>query len=172
MAIYALGKKSPRIHSDAYIHPDATVIGDVKIGRYSTVWPGTVIRADYGTIIIGDETSVQDGTVIHATAGLVTQIGSRCVIGHLAHLEGCTVADDVLIGSGSIVLHRAVVERHSLVGANSVVTNDMTVPSFSMALGVPAKIFADRVGKGSFGVIVANYVANGKLYKADLRRVD
>ncbi len=172
MTIYALGKKIPRIHSDAYIHADATVIGDVTIGKHSTVWPGVVIRADYGTIVIGEETSVQDGTVIHATAGLLTQIGSRCVIGHLAHLEGCSIADDVLIGSGSVVLHRAVVERHSLVGANSVVTNDMVVPSYAMALGVPAKIVPDRVKEGGFAGIVANYVANGKQYRTDLRRID
>ncbi|MDA8081345.1 MAG: gamma carbonic anhydrase family protein [Actinomycetota bacterium] len=172
MAIYALGKKIPRIHSDAYIHADATVIGDVTIGKHSTVWPSAVIRADYGTIVIGDETSVQDGTVIHATAGLLTQIGSRCVIGHLAHLEGCSIADDVLIGSGSIVLHRAVVESHSLVGANSVVTNDMIVPSYAMALGVPAKIAPNRVKEGTFTAIVANYVANGKQYRTDLRRID
>ncbi len=172
MAIYALGENVPKIHSSAYVHPDATVIGDVEVGENSSIWPSSVVRADYGTIVIGRDTSIQDGTVIHATAGLVTSIGSRCVVGHLAHLEGCTVEDDVLIGSGSIVLHRAVIERHSLVGANSVVTNDMRVPSFAMALGVPAKILPDRIKEGSFSVIVENYIKNGKRYKAELRRIE
>ena len=172
MAIYALGEKAPKIHPDAYVHPEATVIGDVEIGKHSTIWPSTVIRADYGSVLIGDETSIQDGSVIHATAGLITRIGSRCVVGHLAHLEGCTVEDDVLIGSGSVVLHRVVVEHHSLVGANSVVTNDTRIPSFSMALGVPARIIADRVREGSFSIIVSNYVENGQRYKKELRRLD
>lgn len=172
MAIYALGETVPKIHPDAYVHPDAVVIGNVTIGKGSTVWPTTVIRADYDAIVIGDETSVQDGTVIHATAGLITEIGSRCVIGHLAHLEGCTIADDVLIGSGSVVLHRAFVESYSLVGANSVVTADTVIPSYSMALGVPAKVLRDRIEKSSFAGIVSNYVSNGARYKKELRRID
>ena len=172
MAIYALGDNVPKIHSDAFVHPDAVVIGDVTIGQYSSVWPMAVLRADYGPINIGNETSVQDGTVIHASAGLATVIGSRCVIGHLAHLEGCTVEDDSLIGSGSIVLHRALVQSHSLVGANSVVTNGTTVPSYSMALGVPASIIPNRVKEGSFAVIVSNYVENGRRYKVGIKRVD
>ena len=172
MAIYALGDLVPKIHPDAFIHPDAIVIGDITIGSNSTVWPMAVLRADYGAIIIGDDTSIQDGTVIHASAGLGTVIGSRCVIGHLAHLEGCVVEDDALIGSGSIVLHRALVESNALVGANSVVTNDTIIPSYSMALGAPARIIPDRVKKGSFALIVSNYVENGKRYKTSLRRID
>ncbi|TAN20425.1 MAG: gamma carbonic anhydrase family protein [Actinomycetota bacterium] len=172
MAIYALGDNVPKIHSDAFIHPDAIVIGDVTIGPNSTIWPMAVLRGDYGAIVIGDDTSIQDGTVIHASAGLGTVIGSRCVVGHLAHLEGCTVKDDSLIGSGSIVLHRAIIESNALVGANSVVTNDTIIPSYSMALGVPAKIIRDRVKKDSFTMIVSNYVENGKRYKVDLRRID
>jgi carbonic anhydrase/acetyltransferase-like protein (isoleucine patch superfamily) len=67
MAIYALGDRVPDVHPDAYVHPDATVIGDVRIGAGSTVWPGAVLRGDYGTIVVGERTSIQDGTVIHAT---------------------------------------------------------------------------------------------------------
>ncbi len=172
MAIYALGDKYPKIHEDAYVHPAAVVIGDVEIGADSTVWPSAVLRADYGSVVVGTETSIQDGTVVHATAGLVTRIGSRCVIGHLAHLEGCTIEDDSLIGSGSIVLHRAIVESNSVVGANAVITNDMIVPAFSMALGVPAKISPNAVHRGMLSVIVENYVANGRRYKLELNRLD
>lgn len=172
MAVYALGDRVPSIDPQAYVHPDAVVIGKVTIGPESTVWPGAVLRGDYGEIIIGAQTSIQDGTVIHAVPEFPTTVGDRCVVGHIAHLEGCTVEDDCLIGSGSVVLHRAVVHSHALVGAGAVVSNNVDVPSGSMALGVPAKIRPDAVSPGTFKPAVDNYVANGHRYRQDLRRID
>ncbi len=172
MAIYALGDRVPRIHPSAYVHPDAVVIGAVEIGAESTVWPGAVLRGDYGEIFVGERTSIQDGCVIHATEELATRIGSDCVVGHIAHLEGCTVEDGCLIGSGSVVLHRALVRSGALVGAGAVVPNGMEVPARAMALGVPAKIREDAVQPGSFVDAVDRYVANGKRYREELRRLD
>ncbi|NUP46510.1 MAG: gamma carbonic anhydrase family protein [Catenulispora sp.] len=172
MAVYAIGDAVPEIHPEAYIHPDATVIGQVSIGAGSTVWPGAVLRGDYGMITIGDRTSIQDGTVVHATETLPTVIGSNCVVGHIAHLEGCVVEDGCLIGSGSVVLHKAVVRSGALVGAGAVVGNNVEVPARAMALGVPARIRPDAVAAGAFDDAVARYVANGKRYRAQLRRVD
>jgi len=128
VAVYALGDRLPIIHPDAFVHPDATVIGDVTIGAGSTVWPAAVLRGDYGAIVVGERTSIQDGTVVHATADKPTHIGRDCVIGHLAHLEGCTVEDRCLIGSGSVVLHDVVVRSGALVGAGAVVSNGTQVP--------------------------------------------
>ena len=88
MAIYALGEIQPIVHPLAYVHPDAVLIGNVTIGAESTVWPGAVLRGDAGPIVIGMRTSIQDGAVIHVTASSPTSVGSDCVIGHLAHLEG------------------------------------------------------------------------------------
>jgi carbonic anhydrase/acetyltransferase-like protein (isoleucine patch superfamily) len=170
--VYALGDQAPSIDSSAFVHPDAVVIGNVTIGPESTVWPHAVLRGDYGKIIVGAQTSVQDGTVVHATEEHPTRIGDRCVIGHLAHLEGCTIEDDSLVGSNSVVLHRAVVRRGALVGAGAVVPNDTEVPSGAMALGIPAKIKPDAVKPGSFDENVDTYVANGKRYAAELRRLD
>jgi carbonic anhydrase/acetyltransferase-like protein (isoleucine patch superfamily) len=172
MAVYAIGDAVPEIDPEAYIHPDATVIGQVTVGAGSTVWPGAVLRGDYGRITVGDRTSIQDGTVVHATETLPTVIGSDCVVGHIAHLEGCVVEDGCLIGSGSVVLHRAVVRTGALVGANAVVSNGVEVPSRAMALGVPAKIRENAVPAGSFDDAVARYVANGKRYREELRRLD
>lgn len=171
MPIYALGSVEPQIHEDAFIHPDATIIGNVIVGRNSTIWPQAVLRGDYGSIVIGEDTSIQDGTVVHATAELATTIGSQCVVGHLAHLEGCTISDHVLIGSNSVVLHRAKVESFSLVGAGAVITNDSTVPSFSMALGIPARIIPNKITKEHFATSVEAYIENGKRYKHDLKRI-
>ena len=109
MPVYALGAEVPEIHSDAYVHPDAVVIGRVRIGADASVWPTAVLRGDDGAIVVGPRTSVQDGTIVHATGRHDTVIGAECVVGHNAHLEGCTIEDRCLVGSGSVVLHRAVV---------------------------------------------------------------
>jgi carbonic anhydrase/acetyltransferase-like protein (isoleucine patch superfamily) len=172
MAVYALGEREPRIAADAFVHPDAVVIGDVTIGPEASIWPTAVLRGDYGRITVGAATSVQDGTVIHATAEYPTLVGSRCVIGHLAHLEGCTVEDDALIGSGSVVLHRAVIRSGSLVAAAALVPADMEVPSGAMALGVPAKLRRDAIPADSFADVVARYAANAAHYRKELRRLD
>ena len=172
MAIYAIGDRVPAIHPEAYVHPEATVIGDVTIGAGSTVWPQAVLRGDYGAIVVGERTSIQDGTVVHATHDKPTTIGSRCVVGHLAHLEGCTIEDDALVGSGSIVLHDAVVRSGGLVGAGAVVSNGVEVPARAMALGVPAKMRLDAVPDGTFTPAVELYAWNGQRYKSELRRLD
>ncbi|MGI8792946.1 MAG: gamma carbonic anhydrase family protein [Acidimicrobiales bacterium] len=172
MAVYALGDRVPDIHPDAFVHPDATVIGDVRIGAGSSVWPGAVLRGDYGTIIVGERTSIQDGTVVHATAELATVVGNDCVIGHIVHLEGCTIEDEALVGSGSVVLHEVVVRSHALVGANAVVTNGTEVPSGCMALGIPAKIKEGGVSAESIVHGAALYAVNAQRYKTDLRRLD
>ena len=172
MAIYALGDRVPTIDETAYVHPDAVVIGDVRLGPEATIWPNAVLRGDYGTIVVGARTSVQDGTVVHATHELATEIGADCVIGHNTHLEGCRIEPHSLVGSGSIVLHRCVVGPYALVGANAVVTNGTVVPPHAQALGIPAKIKPDSVVEGQFAGAVAMYVANGKRFKKDLRRID
>ena len=172
MPIYALGSLEPTIHPDAYVHPDATVIGDVTIGAGSSVWPSAVLRGDYGTITVGERTSIQDGTVVHATHDKPTTIGSECVVGHLAHLEGCTVEDRSLVGSGSVVLHDAVVRSGGLVGAGAVVGNGVEVPARAMALGIPAKMRLDSVEDGAFDPAVALYAGNAKRYKDELKRLD
>ena len=133
MAIYALGDAVPQIHPDAYIHPDCTIIGAVFIGPFSSVWPQAVLRADSNEIRIGARTSIQDGAVLHTTAEHATTVGDECVIGHLVHLEGCTIESGALVGNASIILHRAIVRTGALVGSNAVVPNDMVVPSGAMA---------------------------------------
>jgi len=172
MPIYALGDRLPDIDPSAFIHPDAVVIGAVRIGPESTVWPTAVLRGDHGQITVGAATSIQDGTVVHCTSSVPTTIGDRCVIGHNAHLEGCTIEDDCLVGSGSVVLHRAIVRTGGLVGASALIPNDMEVPTRAMALGVPAKIRLEAVAEGAFAAAVATYVRNGHWYRAELRRLE
>ncbi len=172
MPVYALGDRAPDIHPDAYVHPDAVVIGAVTLGAEASVWPGAVLRGDDGTIAVGARTSVQDGTIVHTTPELPTDIGDDCVIGHAAHLEGCTIGDLALVGSGSIVLHRAVVESGALVGANAVVPGGFRVPARAMALGVPARLREGVVDpEAMIRPGVESYRARARRYRADLRRI-
>ena len=172
MAIYALGDVEPDIHPDAFVHPDATVIGNVTIGAQTSIWPQAVLRGDYGRIVIGARTSIQDGTVIHCTREHPTVVGDDCVVGHLAHLECCTIEDGALVGTNSVVLHRAVVRSGALVGASAVVPNDMEVPARAMALGVPAKLRLDGVADGMIADLAQGYVQNARRFSVELRRLD
>lgn len=171
MPIYALGDAEPEIDPSAYVHPDAVVIGRVRLGPESTVWPSAVLRGDDGPIVVGARTSIQDGTVIHTTAQFPTTVGDRCVIGHNVHLEGCIVEDDSLVGSGSVVLHQAVVRSGSLVGANALVPGGMEVPTGAMALGVPARLREGTVEPDQFASAVDSYVERGTRFRATLRRL-
>ncbi|MDL4821693.1 gamma carbonic anhydrase family protein [Actinomadura opuntiae] len=171
MAVYALGDQVPDIHPTAYVHPGATVIGSVTLGEGATVWPGAVLRGDYGSITVGARTSVQDGTVVHTTEEWPTVIGADCVVGHNAHLEGCVVEDRCLIGSGSVVLNRARVGTRGVVGAGAVVTEDGAVPAGHTALGVPAKARPGGIDEKWHAEAVAMYVANGRRYAAELEQI-
>ena len=172
MPIYALGERTPTIDPRAFVHPDAVVIGDVTIGPEASVWPTAVLRGDHGRIVVGAQTSIQDGTVIHCTADLDTIIGARCVVGHNAHLEGCTVHDDSLVGSGSVLLHRVEVGPHAMVAAGAVVSPGTLVPKHARAIGVPARVKEDVVTPGEFEQMVSVYVRNVHWYAKDLRRID
>jgi len=172
MAIYALGSAEPTIHPSAYVHPDAVVIGNVSIGAESSVWPSAVIRGDEGEIHIGSRTSIQDASVLHTTVDQPTVVGDGCVIGHIVHLEGCTVEDNALVGNGAVVLHRAVVRSWALVGSNAVVPNDMEVPSGAMALGIPAKLRLDAVSRDVITRGAQAYVERAKKFRQSLRRID
>jgi carbonic anhydrase/acetyltransferase-like protein (isoleucine patch superfamily) len=173
MPIYALDDLTPSISPTAFVHPDAVLIGAVVLGDEASVWPGAVLRADYGRIVVGDRTSIQDGTVLHTTEKWHTTIGADCVVGHNVHLEGCVVEDACLIGSGSVVLNRARVGTGSVVGASALVPQDFEVPAGHMALGVPVKVrpldadaHRQRIDYG-----VGMYRKNAERYRQGLRRL-
>ena len=172
MAVYALGDLVPDIAGDAFVHPDAVVIGAVTIGARASVWPAAVLRADYGRIDIGELTSIQDGTVVHTTAQWPTVVGARCVVGHNAHLEGCRIGDDCLIGSGSVVLNRATVQDGAAVGAAALVPEGATVPSGHIALGVPARPRPAPDIAAWVTEAVGLYRDMAERYRTELRRID
>ena len=172
MPIYALGSDVPQIADGAYIHPDAVIIGSVTIGTESSVWPGAVLRGDEGEIRIGERTSIQDNSVLHTTPDIPTVVGDRCVVGHIVHLEGCIIHDDVLVGNGSIVLHEVEVHPWSIVGANAVLLNGTIVPSGAIAVGAPAVVKPGRARPEIITEGVDAYVTRSKRFRDELRRID
>ncbi|MFZ9017494.1 MAG: gamma carbonic anhydrase family protein [Ilumatobacteraceae bacterium] len=172
MPVYALGDSEPTIDGSAFIHPDAVIIGSVTIGAESSVWPCAVLRGDEGEIRIGDATSVQDGSVLHTTPEIPTVVGDRCVIGHIVHLEACRIHDDVLVGNGSIVLHRVEVQSWSIVAANSVLLNGTIVPSGAIAAGSPAVIREGKARPEMISAGVEAYLQRAERFRRDLRRLD
>jgi carbonic anhydrase/acetyltransferase-like protein (isoleucine patch superfamily) len=174
MPVYALGEQEPAIDPTAYVHPDAVIIGDVTVGPEASVWPGAVLRGDMGVIRVGARTSIQDNTVLHTTAEWPTVIGADCVVGHAAHLEGCTVEDRCLVGSGSVVLNRVHIGRDSVVGAQALVAEDTVVPAGTMMLGVPARPrpldVAEQTAWIDYGV--QEYLDKARRYRGELRRLE
>jgi len=172
MAVYALGDVEPRIDPTAYVHPDAVLIGNVEVGPESSIWPHAVLRADDNLSRVGARSSVQDNAVLHCTSELPTIVGDDVTLGHLCHLEGCTIEDQGLVGVGSVVLHEAVVGFGSIVGANAVVRNGQVVPPHSMAIGVPASVREGVVSEGTNLVNAQIYVERARQFRQGLRRLD
>ncbi len=136
----------PRLGDSVYIHPSATVIGDVILGDHASVWPGVVMRGDVNHIRIGAGTNIQDISILHVShqsswepAGAPLIIGDHVTIGHKVILHGCTIEDECLIGMGSIVMDKAVVQKHVLLGAGSLVPEGKVLESGYLYLGSPAK---------------------------------
>lgn len=173
MPLYALGDAEPNIHPDAYVHPDAVVIGNVTIGAESSIWPTAVLRGDDGRIEIGARTSVQDGSIIHCTAREPTIIGDEVTVGHNVHIEGATIGDQALISSGSVVLNGVRIGAGAVVAAGAVVSPKAEVPPRRMALGVPARVREGyEVPEGAFAYAVTSYVGRGKRFRTELRRLE
>ena len=119
-----------------YIAPNATLVGDLDLGKHVNIWYGAVLRGDHGKITLGEGTNVQDNAVIHDE----TTVGKYCTIGHNAIVHGCTIGDESMVGMGAIVLTGAKIGKNCLIGAGAVVTGKMDAPDGSLLLGNPAKI--------------------------------
>ncbi|WP_420583521.1 gamma carbonic anhydrase family protein [Ruegeria sp.] len=138
-------EKTPHVAEDIYVAPTAAIIGDVEIGAQSSVWFGACLRGDYGPIRVGERCSVQDNAVIHVNHtpdGRIfpTVIGSDCVIGHGAVVEGCEIGDGCLIGMNAVVLPGARIGAGAVVAAGAVVMEGQNVPAYALVAGTPAKV--------------------------------
>ena len=132
--------KTPRLGRDVFVAPSATVIGDVSIGDFSSVWFNAVVRGDVHRIRIGRYTNVQDSCVLHVTVDkFPLSIGDRVTIGHGCILHGCKLADECLIGMGAVILDNVELGERCIVGAGSVITSDVKIPPRTVVMGVPAR---------------------------------
>lgn len=128
------------IDKSVFIADGAKVIGDVEICKNGSVWFNAVIRADLGSVKIGENSNVQDNAVVHTSKDFGVQIGDNVTIGHSAIVHGCTVGNNVLIGMGAIVLDGAVIEDNCIIGAGTLVTHGKVIPAGSLAFGNPVKV--------------------------------
>lgn len=146
MTIRSFQNHTPKIDSSTYVDDSALVIGQVTIGAQSSIWPMTVIRGDINTVVIGERSNIQDGSILHVThdgefspGGAKLTIGNDVTVGHSVVLHACTLEDCCLIGIGSIILDNAVVHKHAMVGAGSLVTNGKELEGGYLWMGRPAK---------------------------------
>jgi carbonic anhydrase/acetyltransferase-like protein (isoleucine patch superfamily) len=138
--IRELGDKRPRIAESAYIDPEATIVGDVAVRADASIWPGAVLRADGGQIVVEEEANVQDNAVFHADApDEETRLCLRATVGHGAVVHNAEVGERALVGMNAVVLDRAVLEDECVVAAGAVVTEAQTVESRQLVAGTPAK---------------------------------
>lgn len=133
----------PVVHESAFIHPNATVTGNVVIGRDVYVGPGAAIRGDWGGVIIEDGCNVQEGCVIHMFPGVTVVLEQSAHIGHGAVVHGARIGENALIGMNAVVMDNAVVGEGCIVGALCFVPSKMEIPPRKVVVGNPAKIVKD-----------------------------
>jgi len=130
----------PQIAEAAFVASNATLIGDVRLGRDSSVFYGAVLRGDIETIRIGEGTNVQDGCIIHLADNLGATVGAYCTVGHAAVIHACTIGDLCLVGMKAVILDGAEIGDECLIGAGALVTSPTKIPPRSLVLGSPAKV--------------------------------
>lgn len=130
----------PTIHPTAWIAPGADLIGDVTVGQEASVWFQSVLRADINRIIIGPRSNIQDGAVIHLDDEFGTTVGELVTVGHKAILHACTIADEVLVGMGAILLDGVEIGARTIIGAGALVTGGKKIPAGSLVIGSPARV--------------------------------
>ena len=140
MSLFTLDKSTPEFTETTFIAPNASLIGRIRIGEYSSIWFNTVLRGDMENISIGDESNIQDLSMGHADPGFPLIVGNRVTIGHHCVVHGCRIEDDCLIGMGAIIMNGVKIGRGSIIGASAVLLEGMEVPEFSMVVGSPANV--------------------------------
>jgi len=123
-----------------FVAGNATVIGNVTVGKHVGIWFGAVIRADKDRIVIGDRSNIQDNCVVHTSKGFPVIIGNDVSVGHGAILHGCTIGSRVLVGMGAIIINGAKIGEGSIIGAGAVITEGKIIPANSVVIGVPGRI--------------------------------
>lgn len=171
---YEINGNAPAIPESCFVAPNASIIGDIRLGEDCSVWPFASLRADSDTITIGDRSNVQDNAVLHTAEGYPTDIGQDVTIGHNAIVHACTVADECLIGMGSTILSGAEIGEHCIIAAGAVVPEGKEIPEGSVVMGVPGTVVRE-VTEEDVDRIRNNaqvYVDKARSYRETFRAVE
>lgn len=173
MAIYSLGSKTPRIDASAWIAPNATVIGDVRLAAHASIWWNCVLRGDNDPIVIGENSNVQDGSILHTDTGIPLTIGRDVTVGHMVMLHGCTIGDGSLIGMGAIVLNSVVIGKNCLIGAGALIPEGKVIPDNSLVVGSPGRVVHELSEKHLARIAhsAEHYVSNALDYRQFLKEI-
>lgn len=160
--------RRPTIPDSAWIAPGAAVVGDVTLGEESSVWYSAVLRGDINRIIVGPRSNVQDGAVVHVADEYETRIGELVTIGHKAVVHACTLADEVLVGMGAIILDGAEIGPRCIIGAGALVTGGKKIPEGSLVLGSPGKVVRQlsTEEQESIKIWATRYVTVSQVFRA------
>jgi len=166
MSITAFGDKVPQFDPGVFVHPGATIIGDVVLESGVTVWPGAVLRGDIERISVAAETSIQDGVVIHTEPGAPVVIGRGCAVGHGAIVHGAVIGDGSLIGMHATLLDGAEIGEQSIVGAHALVLGRRAYSRRSLLIGTPARLVRELTDEelAPLAAVRGRYTARGRLY--------
>jgi carbonic anhydrase/acetyltransferase-like protein (isoleucine patch superfamily) len=171
--IYSLGDVTPQLDSSNYVAPNATVIGNVALGKNANIWWNVVIRGDNDRITLGENVNIQDGSVLHTDEGVPLTLEKDVSVGHMVMLHGCHVKEGSLIGIKAVVLNHAVIGRECLIGANSLIPEGKIIPDRSLVVGSPGRVVRqlsdDEVKMVRW--IAQHYVENAERYIKDLKPV-
>ena len=165
MPLFSFEGRAPKVSPAAWIAPTATLVGDVTVEDDASIWYGTVLRADFGPIIVRRGANVQDGSVLHGGGDPVTEVGVGATVGHLCVVHGAVIGTEALIGNGATVLDGAVIGDRALVAAGATVPPGLIVPPGMLAVGTPAKVTREVTGTAKHWVDT-----NPEVYRALARR--
>lgn len=159
-------EQEPQIAPSAFVAPGAAVVGAVTLGEESSVWFNATLRGDINAVVVGPRSNVQDGAVLHVADDYAVTLGELVTVGHQATVHACTVADEVLIGMGAIILDGAEIGARSIIGANALVTGGTQIPPGSLVLGSPAKVVRALLleEQASIKVWAERYVTLSRIY--------
>ncbi len=169
--IWELDGIRPEIDPDAWVAPEAQVMGRVVLGPGVGIWFGAVLRGDNEPIVVGEATNIQENSVLHTDMGYPLTIGANCTIGHRAMLHGCTIGEGSLIGMGATVLNGARIGKGCLIGACALITEGKEIPDGSLVMGSPGKVVRqlDAEARERLLASAVGYRANAARFRAGLR---
>lgn len=171
---YRLGESRVESHSQSWVAPNATLVGNIRLDAGANVWFGAVLRGDNELIHVGENSNVQDGSVLHTDMGYPLTLGTGVTVGHNAMLHGCSVGDYSLVGINAVVLNGAKIGKYCIIGANTLIAEGKEIPDGSLVVGSPGKVVRELTDeqKKMLEASAAHYVQNAQRYAHDLAEQD